>query len=70
MSETDGACACFAFLHATRSLGHARLLSPEAKPPQAWRDHDEEFRFRRIAVLDSVLYSFCSNGGSAGLEGL
>jgi hypothetical protein len=40
------------------------------EPPQAWRDHDEEFRFRRIAVPDSVLYSFCSNGGSAGLEGL
>ena len=70
MSETDGACARFAFLHATRSLGHARLLSPVTEPPQAWRDHDEEFRFSRIADLDSVLYSFCSNGGSAGLEGL
>lgn len=36
------------------------MLSPESELPQAWPDHDEEFRFRRIAVPDSVLYLICS----------
>ena len=47
-------------------MRHVGLLSPESDLRQARQDYDEDFRFRRIADPDSVLYSICSHGGTWG----
>jgi len=60
VTKTDGARSRFVFLHASRSLSHARLLSPVSASPQARREEGGDNRFILIGVTDSVLYSICS----------